>query len=650
MELMIEFQDVQSSDQIDERFTKLKTRYNAKILNRYKHTFPGGAIHIPSSKLDGVLAHEDLKVVSMNRILKRSGSSSSETDEKSTTEESKTAVKQTKSLNRIKTRTVSPDPHQSPDVYVAVLDNGIKVQTGFFGDSVKERRYLVDRAANREATKKLMEQYRKEQRKEQKQEKEEASTSESVNASSSNDNTSQPNREKETSNTDPIDEEQLGQELTTPYDQDFFGWFISESSHGTAVAGTIAGLQQKQSDQKDTKNRQKLQIGVLPNKAGLIDVRIADNNGSARLSDIIGGINAVLEMKKKKSSDNGPVFLMNLSYTTSFMKNQRRLSLLHKAIRYAKDRDILTIVPSGNDGKTIANDSGVIIPSIYSETLTVGAINQRNDKLYEGTNIGKQLDLVAPGVDVKTINRKGEITRRTGTSYASGYASGAAARLVLQAMEQDAHAQWHKKYNDSHKTVTDNPSNIFGEHNQDQGRQNDFDSTYTMQQHAVYDPLNPLNMLMNDHSSTPKPKPDPKPSRKKDRQKHSKTSPEKDMAVQNHNQKQAETFWPRLITSMMKKQGIDAPENGWEVDGRNTSVKLVNASPELKKVPEKLPHLTAQSNVNQNADKQSVQNDNHLSTAGTSSGESDSGGFLSNLGGFTVTSAIVLIFTMALFI
>jgi hypothetical protein len=61
--------------------------------------------------------------------------------------------------------------------------------------------------------------------------------------------------------------------------------------------------------------------------------------------------------------------------------------------------------------------------------ITVGA-TERDDVKAEFSNWGAGIDLVAPGRDIYTVNRQGNLTRWWGTSFAAPQVAGAAALLA----------------------------------------------------------------------------------------------------------------------------------------------------------------------------------------------------------------------------
>ncbi|KAK7218218.1 hypothetical protein V2G26_006221 [Clonostachys chloroleuca] len=101
---------------------------------------------------------------------------------------------------------------------------------------------------------------------------------------------------------------------------------------------------------------------------------------------------------------------------------------LNTALRNAYNRHgILTVVAAGNSNRDAQNFS----PASEPTAITVGAIDIRNRRA-SFSNVGRSLDLFAPGVDVlSTFVGNVEATARlSGTSMACPHVSGLALYLM----------------------------------------------------------------------------------------------------------------------------------------------------------------------------------------------------------------------------
>ncbi|RSN08298.1 type VII secretion-associated serine protease mycosin [Streptomyces sp. WAC 01325] len=93
------------------------------------------------------------------------------------------------------------------------------------------------------------------------------------------------------------------------------------------------------------------------------------------------------------------------------------------AIAYAQDRDVVVVASAGNDG-SIAVEEPAALPGV----VAVGAIDEKANR-WDGSNTGKGLALMAPGVKVLAADttRSQQYSLSTGTSDATAYVSAAAA-------------------------------------------------------------------------------------------------------------------------------------------------------------------------------------------------------------------------------
>jgi serine protease AprX len=213
--------------------------------------------------------------------------------------------------------------------------------------------------------------------------------------------------------------------------------------HGTHLAGIIAG--------RDTAGTPASYLdpaswhGVAPD-ATLVDVKVGAGNGAVDVSQVIAGIDWVVQ----HAGDNH-TRVINLSYGTASVQSSM-VDPLAFAVENAWKHGIVVVVAGGNDGdtsKTLAD------PASDPHVLAVGAMDDAgtaataDDSVPSWSTHGtddRHVDVVAPGVSVLGLRvpdgtadeanpqaRVGDrFARASGTSQAAAVVSGEVA-LLLQA-------------------------------------------------------------------------------------------------------------------------------------------------------------------------------------------------------------------------
>ncbi|KAK3989727.1 subtilisin-like protease 6 [Cladorrhinum sp. PSN332] len=176
-----------------------------------------------------------------------------------------------------------------------------------------------------------------------------------------------------------------------------------ENGHGSHVAGTVAGKT----------------FGVAK-KASIVAVKVLDANGSGSNSGVIQGMQFVASTAQQQGLRGKAV--MNMSLGGGFSR------AVNAAINNIEAAGVVPVVAAGNENQDTANTS----PGSAEAAITVGAIDQRNDRRASFSNFGPVVDIFAPGVNVLSVGVTSDTATDTlsGTSMASPHVAGLAAYLM----------------------------------------------------------------------------------------------------------------------------------------------------------------------------------------------------------------------------
>ena len=176
-----------------------------------------------------------------------------------------------------------------------------------------------------------------------------------------------------------------------------------KNGHGTHVAGIIAAVDNK--------------IGVIGTgpEISLYAVKVLDNQGRGWLTDLIDGLDWCI--------DNG-MQVVNMCFGSS-EGNQS----FHDAIIEAYQAGITLVASAGNRGE---NGGLIEYPAKYPETIAVAAIDE-NDNFASFSSWGPEIDLAAPGVDIRSTYKNGSYRIMSGTSMSAPHVTGTVA-LILKTL------------------------------------------------------------------------------------------------------------------------------------------------------------------------------------------------------------------------
>lgn len=191
-----------------------------------------------------------------------------------------------------------------------------------------------------------------------------------------------------------------------------------EHGHGTHVAGITGAITNNVTG-----------IAGVSWYNPIMPVKVLNEEGEGSLFEIASGIHW--------ATDHGAK-VINLS-----LGDSESSAMLHDAIRYAYEHDVVLIAAAGND-----NVSLPMYPAAYSEVFAVSAVNELRDKA-EFSNYGGHIDVVAPGEHIPSTFPDNNYVFMSGTSMAAPHVTGLAGLIrslrpelnneeVMQIMRQTA--------------------------------------------------------------------------------------------------------------------------------------------------------------------------------------------------------------------
>jgi len=179
--------------------------------------------------------------------------------------------------------------------------------------------------------------------------------------------------------------------------------YKDDHGHGTHCSGTIAG------------NGALIKgveiFGVAP-KVDLYGVKVLDANGSGTFEDVIAGMQWAVEHHMDVAS-------------MSLGADQGNDSL-KAAVEAMAANGVVLIAAAGNSGPS---DNTVGYPAGYEGAVAIAA-SDVNNKVASFSSRGKQVALIAPGVNVLSLVLGGEAGTMSGTSMATPHVAGLAALAI----------------------------------------------------------------------------------------------------------------------------------------------------------------------------------------------------------------------------
>ncbi|HYN18547.1 MAG TPA: S8 family serine peptidase, partial [Actinomycetes bacterium] len=216
--------------------------------------------------------------------------------------------------------------------------------------------------------------------------------------------------------------------------------------HGTHMAGIIAGRDDGAPAVIQKGNEDHF-LGMAPG-ARVVSVKLADASGATDVSQVIAGIDWVVQNKNRNGLN---IRVLNLSFGTDGVQSYL-LDPLTYAAEVAWRKGIVVVVSAGNEGYGSAKLNN---PAYDPHVLAVGGADgagtydYKDDTIQSWSSRGdgtRNPDLVAPGASIVSLRDPGSTIdtehstarvatrffKGTGTSQAAAVVSGAAALVIQQ--------------------------------------------------------------------------------------------------------------------------------------------------------------------------------------------------------------------------
>jgi subtilisin family serine protease len=183
--------------------------------------------------------------------------------------------------------------------------------------------------------------------------------------------------------------------------------------HGTAVASVIAA-----------RGDNGFGLSGMAWDAQVMPVKVLHDGGWGTTATMVAGLDYALDEGAR---------IVNMS-----LNGSARSQALDEAIQRAEARGVLVVTSAGNDGRNRDRVPSYPASERSPSVITVASAD-RAGALAPGSAFGRStVDIAAPGDQILTSDLGGRFTRRSGTSFAAAYVTGAAA--LLAAAHPDASA------------------------------------------------------------------------------------------------------------------------------------------------------------------------------------------------------------------
>lgn len=171
---------------------------------------------------------------------------------------------------------------------------------------------------------------------------------------------------------------------------------LDDHGHGTHVAGIIAALSNGQGS-----------VGVVPG-VDVYSVKVLSSSGSGANSYILDGLEWAI---------NNKMDVVNMSLSSYWV------GPISDMVKAAYKAGITMVAAAGNKGNQVR------FPANMAETIAVSA-SDIQDNMAEFSCRGREIDVIAPGVDVYSTTKDGQWGNNSGTSMAAPHITGLAVLAI----------------------------------------------------------------------------------------------------------------------------------------------------------------------------------------------------------------------------
>lgn len=186
------------------------------------------------------------------------------------------------------------------------------------------------------------------------------------------------------------------------------GGYDDKNGHGTHCAGIA------------TADDNSIGVVGVASSANLYAVKVLGNSGSGYWSWIVCGIDWCMTKG---------IEVMSMSFGADSMPHD-----VHTAISDAYAAGHLMAAAAGNAGhEDLCTSQTVGQPARHPDTIAVSALNQ-DDTVAGYSSVGDEVDLIAPGTDIRSTYSNDDYATLSGTGMACPHVSGSAA-TVWEALE-----------------------------------------------------------------------------------------------------------------------------------------------------------------------------------------------------------------------